>query len=279
MKLAVLSDIHANLPAFEAVLEDVRAWRPDAVVFAGDGVNRGARPAECWTLLAGLARDEGWQLLRGNHEEYVASREGAALTPPDSPAFQIAQSSLWTYRRLGLPAATLADLPFSLSLLAPDGGEVRVTHASMLGTRQGIYPDSSDEAIRERVGRPAPGLFAAGHTHRPFVRHLDDTLVVNPGSVGLPFDGDPRAAYARCAWRTGGWRADIRRLEYDRAAAEAAFQDTGFLDGGGPLARIMLRELQTARSLINHWLTAYEADCLAGRIGVMAAVERFLAER
>ena len=78
---------------------------------------------------------------------------------------------------------------------------------------------------------------------------------------------------------TGGWRADIRRLEYDRAAAEAAFQDTGFLDGGGPLARIMLRELQTARSLINHWLTAYEADCLAGRIEVMAAVERFLAER
>lgn len=278
MKLAVLSDIHANLPAFQAALEDVRAWRPDAVVFAGDGVNRGPRPAECWALLAGLAEGEGWQLLRGNHEEYVASREEAALAP-DGPAFLIAQSSLWTYRRLGLPASSFADLPFSLSLSAPDGGAVRVTHASMLGIRQGIYPDSSDEAVRERVGRPAPGLFAAGHTHRPLIRRVDDTTVVNPGSVGLPFDGDPRVAYARCTWRFGSWRVDIRRLDYDRAAAEAAFEDTGFLEGGGPLARIMLRELQTARSLINHWVTAYEADCLAGRIGVMEAVERFLAER
>lgn len=278
MKLAVLSDIHANLPAFEAVLEDVRAWCPDAVVFAGDAINRGPRPAECWALLTALAEGEGWRLLRGNHEEYVASREQVLLAP-EAPEFAIAQSSLWTYHRLGLPAAALAELPFALSLGAPDGGEVRVTHASMLGTRQGIYPDSSDETIRARVGRPAPGLFAAGHTHRPLLRRVDDTLVVNPGSVGLPFDGDPRAAYARCVWRAGSWQVDIRRLDYDRAAAEASFADTGFLDEAGPLTRLMLRELQTARSLINQWLSDYEADCLAGRIGVMAAVERFLAER
>lgn len=82
MKLAVLSDIHANLPAFEAVLEDVRAWRPDTVVFAGDGVNRGPRPAECWTLLAALAEGEGWRRLRGNHEEYVASRGGRRWATP-----------------------------------------------------------------------------------------------------------------------------------------------------------------------------------------------------
>lgn len=231
-------------------------------------------------LLAALAEGEGWRRLRGNHEEYVASREGAASTPPDSPAFLIAQSSLWTYQRLGLPAATLADLPFSLSLLAPDGGEVRVTHASMLGTRQGIYPGAA--ATRPSASASAgrlPGLFAAGHTHRPLSRLVDDTVVVDPGSVGLPFDGDQRASYARCTWRSGGWQVAIRRLDYDRAAAEAAFRDTGFLDEAGPLTWLMLRELQTARSLINHWLTAYEADCLAGRIGVMAAVERFLAER
>lgn len=278
MKLAILSDVHANLPALQVVLEDVRAWRPDAVVFAGDAINRGPSPAECWALLAGKARDEGWRLLRGNHEEYVASRETAHLAP-ESPAFLIAQSSLWTYRRLGLPAAALNGLPFALTLRAPDGGALRVTHASMLGTRQGIYPDSGDAAIRERVGRPAPGLFAAGHTHRPLVRRLDATTVVNPGAVGLPFDGDPRAAYARCAWRAGGWRVAIRRLDYDREAAETAFHDSGFLDEAGPLARIMLRELRTARSLINHWAAAYEADCLAGSLGVADAVERFLAER
>lgn len=277
MKLALLSDVHANLPAFEALLEDLDRWQPERVVFLGDVLNRGASPEACWALLQERVAQAGWSVLRGNHEEYVASREQAPYDP-GSPAFAIAASSWWTYQRLGLPAATLEALPFSLSLPDPAGGELRLAHASMLGTREGLYPESSDQVLRERLGPPGPVLFAAGHTHRPFVRRLDDTLVVNTGAVGMPFDGDPRASYARCVWRRGAWEASIVRLAYDRARALADYGRSGFLDEGGPLVPLMLRELQTARPLIGQWVHRFEADCLAGHIGVAEAVRILLAD-
>ena len=275
MKLALLADVHANLPAFQAVLEDLAAWRPDRVIFLGDVLNRGARPEACWALLQDKVATENWAVLRGNHEEYVASRERTPLDPA-SPAFAIAASSWWTYQRLGLRAAVLDALPFSLSLADPAGGELRLAHASMLGTREGIYPESDDAEIRSRLGPPGAALFAAGHTHRPLVRRLDPTLVVNTGAVGMPFDGDPRAAYARCRWRRGRWEAEIRRLPYDRQATEVDFVHTGFLAHGGPLVPLMLQELRLARPLIGNWARRYEADCLAGRITVEASVRHYL---
>lgn len=301
MKLALLADVHANLPAFQAVLEDLAHWQPDRVVFLGDVLNRGARPEACWALLQDKVRTGGWAVLRGNHEEYVASRERTPLEP-DSPAFAIAASSWWTYQRLGLKAAVLDALPFSLSLEDPAGGELRLAHASMLGTRAGIYPEIDDEKMRARLGPPGAVLFAAGHTHRPLVRRLDApprqadpagheagpgalrlasadaTLVVNTGAVGMPFDGDPRAAYARCLWRHGRWEAEIQRLPYDRQETEADFERTGFMANGGPLVPLMLHELRLARPLIGTWAQRYEADCLAGRITVEAAVRRYMDE-
>lgn len=277
MKLALLADVHANLPAFQAVLEDLAAWQPDRVAFLGDVLNRGARPEACWSLLQDKVATEDWVVLRGNHEEYVASRE-RTQPEPGSPAFAIAASSWWTYRRLGLRAAVLDALPFSLSLADPAGGELRLAHASMLGTREGLYPESDDAEIRSRLGPPGAVLFAAGHTHRPLVRRLDPTLVVNTGAVGMPFDGDPRASYARCRWRRGRWEAEIRRLPYDRQDTEVDFVHTGFLAEGGPLVPLMLQELRLARPLIGNWARRYEADCLAGRITVAASVRRYLEE-
>ncbi len=118
-----------------------------------------------------------------------------------------------------------------------------------------------------------------GHTHLPLVRRLDETLVVNVGSVGLPFDGDHRAAYGQLTWRKGRWSAKIVRLEYDRAQAEQDFIDTGFLPEGGPIARLVLDELRTAQSRLFQWMAEYQQPILAGQISIEAAVNRFLLER
>ena len=72
MKLAVLSDIHGNWPALEAAAADIDAWQPDLVVVNGDVVNDGPRSLECWNYVAGRRNRDGWVVLRGNHEEYVA---------------------------------------------------------------------------------------------------------------------------------------------------------------------------------------------------------------
>lgn len=275
MKLAVLADIHANLPALQATLAHIDAWQPDAVVVAGDIVNRGPRPAECLRLVLERQRAAGWRLVLGNHEEYVLNqaRPDAARS---GPQFDIFQSSYWTCQQLGSLMEVLEALPFQQTVLAPDGSEARIVHASTRGTRDGVFPDTPDQVLRLQVGRPHTPLFVVGHTHVPLVRRIDGTLVANVGAVGMPFDGDPRASYGQFTWRNG-WQAEIVRLAYDRRRTEQDYVDTGFLATGGALARLMLRELQEARSHLFHWARTYEAAVRAGELGIEESVERYLA--
>jgi putative phosphoesterase len=276
MKLAVLADIHANLPALHAVLDHLDAWQPDTVVVAGDIVNRGPRPAECLGLVQERQRTAGWRVVLGNHEEYVL-HQAQPEAARSGPQFEMFQSSYWTYRQLNGQMSAVETMPFQQSLPAPDGSEVRIAHASMRGTRDGIFPETPDDVLRVQVGRPHAPLFVVGHTHWPLVRRVDSTLVVNVGAVGMPFDGDPRASYGQLTWRRGGWQAEIVRVAYDRSQTEQDYVDTGFLTGGGALARLMLLELQRARSQLFSWALAYEAAVLAGELSMDEAVERHLA--
>jgi len=111
----------------------------------------------------------------------------------------------------------------------------------------------------------------------PLVRRVDSTLVVNVGAVGMPFDGDPRASYGQLTWQRGRWQVEIVRVAYDRRQTEQDYVDTGFLTGGGALARLMLLELQHARSQLFSWALAYEAAVLAGQLTVDESVQRHLA--
>ena len=123
---------------------------------------------------------------------------------------------------------------------------------------------------------PAPAVFITGHTHRPLIRRLDGTLVVNAGSVGLPFDGDTRTGYARLDRGENGWQAEIVRLKYDLAAAQHDFKAYGFLEGGGPLAELILLELQLAMSQLYPWTTKYNQPVQSGLISVEKATREFL---
>jgi len=276
VKLAVLADIHANLPALHAVLDHLDAWQPDAVVVAGDIVNRGPRPAECLHEVQERQRSAGWRMVLGNHEQYVL-HQAQPEAERSGPKFDIFQSSHWTLQQLNGDVASLEALPFQQSVPAPNGSEVRIAHASMRGTRDGIFPETPDDVLRVQVGRPHVPLFVVGHTHVPLVRRVDSTLVVNVGAVGMPFDGDPRASYGQLTWQRGRWQVEIVRVAYDRRQTEQDYVDTGFLTGGGALARLMLLELQHARSQLFSWALAYEAAVLAGQLTVDESVQRHLA--
>jgi predicted phosphodiesterase len=272
MKIAVLADIHANYVALQTVVAHIDQWRPDLVIVAGDIVNRGTRPAECLTLVQQRVQMDGWRVVRGNHEDYVI-----AHSKPDAPRsglpFEVFRSSYWTYCKLGCDTRALEAMPFSLAL---DCG-VRVTHASMRHIRDGIYMTTPDDALREQIGLPAPGLFCVGHTHQPLIRALDKTLVVNVGAAGMPFDGDWHPSYAQLEYRSGHWHAEIIRLGYDRAAAVRDFELSGFLDEAGPLARVVRRELQIAQGQLHSWIHQYEKAVLAGEMTMEQSVNDFLA--
>jgi predicted phosphodiesterase len=274
MKVALLADIHSNLLALERVLEHIEAWRPDWVVVAGDVVNRGPRPAECLALIQERQQAAGWLVVRGNHEDYVLY-QASGEAPREGPRFEIFRNSFWTYRQLNGQVAALDAMPFQVAIPAPDGRELRVVHASMRGNQDGIFPDTPDDELRCQIG-PPPAVLAVGHTHIPLVRRLGDSLVVNCGAVGAPFDGDRRAAYAQLTWRQGQWSAEIVRLAYDWEAALRDYAATGFVPAAGALASLMQLEFQQARPHLHRWLQRYEAAVVGGELSTEESVRRYL---
>ncbi|MEM7676712.1 MAG: metallophosphoesterase family protein [Myxococcota bacterium] len=271
MKVAVISDIHGNVPALERVLEDLERFEPDRVVVAGDVVSRGPCSRDVLRLLASSATPGQWQFLRGNHEDYVAYHVGRA--PTFDRLFELNRMSYWTTQQIGVAAARevgrwvrIKEMQYGL----------RATHGSMDRNDNGIFPFSTDDEIRERIGSP-PQVFVTAHTHIPMVRKVDRTLVVNAGSVGTPFDGDVRASYARLWHDVSGWRAEIIRLPYDRAQTDRDFDSSGFLDEAGGLVRIVYEEWQRAQPMTIEWMRRYRAAYLAEEVELEASVDQYLA--
>jgi predicted phosphodiesterase len=203
---ALLYDIHANLPALDAVLADARATGADQFVLGGDYALFGAFPAETITRLREL--DATW--IRGNTDRWLED-------PSDLPRSELNARSLEHCRAaLGPACHELATLPATA-----DVDRALFCHASPRSDMKS-FPPEAGEADSELLAGDDPDLIVFGHTHLQFQRPAGHHTLVNPGSVGLPFDGDRRAAYA--LWR-GGTDFELRRVSYDSDAYASAVRD------------------------------------------------------
>lgn len=274
MRLVVLSDIHGNRVALQAVLAAIDRAAPDQVVVAGDIINRGPHSRACLEQMLERRHGHNWRLLKGNHEDYVLLAESSPLTA-DGWAHELFAHTRWTVHQVKDLLPLVRDLPDQLSLPSPDGGEIRFLHASMQGNRCGLYEDMADGQLADLVA-PAPQVLVAGHTHVPFIRDLGPTLVVNAGAAGLPFDGNPNAAFAILDWQGTHWQARIERIPYDRTQAEADFFQTGFHPRGGPMVPLILDELRTARPRLGYWHRHYEQRVAAGELSLADSVQDLL---
>jgi predicted phosphodiesterase len=272
VKLAVISDIHGNLPALEVVLDDLAKWKPDKIILNGDVINRGPDSSGCLDL---INRQLPQSLcIKGNHEEFVLECAEKAFTS-GIQRHELRRFAHWTIDQLGIRLDAVRDWREDLDLTDPDGGEIHVTHGTRLGKRDGILHSTDPDSLPAKLGDPRQ-LFITAHTHQPLVLDYEGTLVVNTGSVGSSFDRDYRAAYGRFSFHTGRWDAEIVRLEYDRARTVRDYEESGFLEEGGPFARMMLTELRQSRGHMAPWMRRYLKPVLDGAITVEAAVDEYL---
>ncbi len=244
MRIAAISDIHANLPALEAVLEDIGRLNCDKVIIAGDFINFGPWPLETLNLV----RSTGTEIIRGNHEGYVLSQyEKADLTPPNRVLFA---PSRWTASLLSTEElAWLAYLPEKIQLNGPDGSEILVVHGSPRHQIEGIAPWVNEEELAEIFeGEIKPRrLVISGHTHRPLVRFWRGMVITNCGSVGIPIDNDTRASYLLAEW-DGEWRAETRRVAYNREATLKGLERNSNPTEAGPFMRLVQEDIKTGKS-------------------------------
>lgn len=276
MKVAVLSDIHGNMPALQTVLGHIDDWSPDFVIVGGDIINRGPMSGECLDCLLERQEAFGWRLLRGNHEQMVLE-----CSDPDKPAsgpgFEMTRFAHFALDQVAGRVSELRLLPDMIERPSSDGQLLRIVHASMYSNRDGIYPLTDEEDIRRKIA-PAPAVFVTGHTHRPLMRQIDQTLVVNIGSVGSSFDGDRRAGYGRFVWDGHKWSGEVVRIEYDYRQIEGDYVRSGFLAEGGALAQLMLVELRKAHGLIFRWASRYEKAVLMGEMTLEQSVRNILCD-
>lgn len=221
MRIAIVSDIHGNLAALEAVIADFRETTPDLVVHGGDLASAGPRPAE----VVDLIRDRGWPGVVGNTDEM--------LWRPARQAEQVAKApKLQPLLRIGFeefaPATTAMLGPDRIAWLLTLPAEwqyegLTVLHAGPGDLWRAPMPDADDQVFLETY-RSLGSVVVYGHIHRPFVRALPALTVANSGSVGSPYDGDWRPSYLVV---TDG-RPEIRRVEYDVATTIADLQAVNY---------------------------------------------------
>jgi putative phosphoesterase len=209
MRLAVVSDIHGNLTALEAVITDLKTVGVDSVVHGGDLVANGARPAQVIDII----RELRWPGVCGNTDEMLWRPELLAELELKAPSKGGLRRVLFndiapaTRELLGQERlAWLRSLPTQWS-----DQYVTVVHASPHDLWRAPLADASNEELLRVYGELASCVIVYGHIHCPFVRSLGTMTVANSGSVGLPYDGDQRASYLLLE----GGIASVRRVPYD----------------------------------------------------------------
>ncbi len=258
LRLAFLGDIHGNLPALEAVLDDIGKQAPDSVFLLGDLINR------CpWTLeVLDVLRQRDWLSVQGNHDLVLAQ-----LNTPDSwPQFNDRNrfpNIHWTWEQLRpQDLRYLLHLPHDLLIQIEDAPPLRLFHGLPDNPFAGIVPNADEESVSSQIAVYDEPVLICGHTHQPMDRTVTKPStsahngasypgkqrILNPGSVGMPYNGDPRAHYLLLdlVQENGkfDWQPQFQRLAYDFERVASTFRSSGLLEASGAVAKLNLRTIK-----------------------------------
>ena len=240
-RLAVLADIHGNLPALEATIDDLARYDINHVVVAGDSINWGPFSREVLEIIAA----RGWSVIRGNNELYVldystdrAPAHWSTFTMPPYSHRQLGDK--WVNR--------IATMPDTLQLRFRDAPPLRVLHGIPGNPWIAMYPSASQAQIRGWLDGVVEQTVISAHSHVAMERHVAGWHIFNPGSVGVPLDGEHSASYMILEGNTQGWQLIAhRRLDFDLSRLMDEFQRQDFIARCGVTGHLVIEEFRAAR--------------------------------
>jgi putative phosphoesterase len=227
-RIALFGDVHGNAVALDAVRKAVKAAKPDAVLIAGDLVMNGPDPA---AAVDGIRELEaaGALVVQGNTDVAVADFDYAAAFPwlTEGVPESFRSAAEWAHDALGEDRLDwLRRLPAERRIRLDDT-LVLVCHASPGSQTAGFDQVLEPNVTLERVSGTDARVVSCGHTHLPEVRDLGWKVIVNSGSAGYVFDGDPTASWALIDLVDGAVQAEIKRVEFDLMAVSNAISARG----------------------------------------------------
>ena len=269
MRLAILADVHGNLPAFEAALDHVGRQRVDQIVLAGDIVNGAPDSLACWKIASEL----DCPILWGNHERYL-THYGTSKADP------IWETDLflplhWTVRQVSQgDRERMEKLPLAVRI--PQAPDLVICHASTRKDNDSIHSYTPDIELKEMFKGNRESFIVRAHNHIGKERIWGDRTIITCGSVGLPLDGHPTAQYLLLEGDGKGWHIQHQSVPYNLEAALRRFSETGYLEETGPIGRLFRREVATASHQLVPFLRFYERWAGDGAVSLYDAVDRFL---
>ncbi|MEA4811233.1 MAG: metallophosphoesterase [Anaerolineaceae bacterium] len=259
MRIAVFSDIHGNLEAFQACLEDARKRKPDLMVMLGDYVNGAPNPKECWEL----AKGEGDIVLKGNHERYLFDFN----TPREMPDWQTQWFTPMRWSARNFTQAdfdTMAALPMSWH--TEECGGLEFVHSSLISDNYTPWPSLTKDDYQKHFAPSKAPYIIRGHNHIFISFEMGGKRIDQIGSVGFPLDGRIEAEYALLEGDPQkGWKMEPRFIPYDVESMLARFHSSGLYDLSW-MSKLYYLELQTGKPIFFSVLNPLPQEGRRGRI-------------
>lgn len=246
MKIAIISDIHGNNVALEAVLKDLaQQGNIDQIVVPGDMYAFGPAPNEVYATLQQLPKA---RFLLGNTDRYLLAGTYPVTASDNGWQEKLLLSFRWTVEHLSAEGLRFLETLPASKVIQDGKRQLLAVHGSPRSDEEGLTMKTRAEDLQAMSIGPRVAVLVGGHTHIPLDRVIGKVRVVNAGSVGLPFDGDPRACYALisnlAANGSGPTQVELRRVAYDVEKAVEQFYVSDY-----PAADISAYNLRTGRSV------------------------------
>jgi putative phosphoesterase len=237
LRLAIISDVHGNLLALEATVSSIKDDEVDRTICLGDVAAVGPQPSETISLLNKL----GWPCVMGNADESLAKsvkEDYARMKASRDEKERMRALDRWTRTQLSNSDRRFLST-FKPTITLRDGkNSVLCYHGSPRSNTEGILATTDEEQLAKVIGGRKAAVFAGGHTHAQMVRRFGPSMIINPGSVGLPFErglmGKARnptwAEYAIVTTQERDLKVELRRVKYSLADLTEAVRRSGMPD-------------------------------------------------